>query len=310
MKHIFRLLPVAATLVVTPAFADEPKGDAPPPTADGKPTAAEKKLGYSLPWLLRPSVATTALRLDQNLVFQDGSSVQLNVLTASYKLMPDAGLFARAAIVRFAPEGKDAKIAISNPVVGAVFAPEIAPHTRLAAVAGLAVPVGSGGGNDRDDAVYGAIGAGIYGRQGMDNALFAVNYLTPFLGAGVSYVDKGFTAQLDLTVLELFRARGADKEVDEKRTNSMAALHVGYRVIPMLTVSAELHHQRWLSTPAAVDKDGNKRSQTTVGGGVRLNLPVGEAHVIRPGVAYFMGVDDPMAYAKAKVILVDVPFVF
>ena len=87
MKHILRFLPILAMLVVTPAFADEPKGDAPPPAADGKPSAAEKKLGYSLPWLLRPAVATNALRVDQNLVFQDGSSVQLNVITASYKLL-------------------------------------------------------------------------------------------------------------------------------------------------------------------------------------------------------------------------------
>ncbi len=310
MKHTLRLLPVAATLLVTPAFADEPKGDATPPAPEVKPSPAEKKLGYSLPWLLRPGFAVNVLRLDQNLIFQDGSSVQLNVITAGYKLTADAGVFARAALVRLAPEGKDAKMAISNPAIGAVFAPEIAPKTRLAAVAGLALPLGGGGGNSRDDAVYGAVGAGIYGRQGMDNALFGVNYLTPFVGAGVSYIDKGFTAQVDLTVLQLFRARGADKEVDEKRTNSTAAIHIGYRIIPLLTVSAELHHQRWLSTPVAVEKDENKRSQTTVGGGVRLNLPVANTHVFRPGVAYFMGLDDPMASAKAKIILIDVPFVF
>lgn len=316
------LLPFAAILTfAAPAFADEPK-PAEEPKAEAKPEAkpeeakpeakpspAEKKLGYSVPWLMRPAPAVTVLRIDAGYVAQDGGTIQTSVLTGAYKLTPELGLMARVAFVHTSPEVGDGASAFSNPLVAGVFAPEIAPHVRLNLFLGITAPLGSGGGNSPDLAKYGAVGAGIYARQAMDNALFAVNFLTPIVGAGVAYVDKGFTAQADVTVLQLLRARGSDVEKDEKRTNSTFGLHLGYRVLPILTLSVEFHHQRWLSTPLAVEKDDAKRAQSTLGAGARLNLPVDD-HVLRPGFAFFMGLDDPMAAVKAKVFMIDVPFIF
>lgn len=314
------LLPIAAiALFATPAFADEAKSEPKPEEAkpeaspeakpEAKPSPAEKKLGYSVPWLMRPAPAITAVRLDAGYVKQEGGTVQTSVLTAAYKLTPEIGLMARAAFVRISPENGDSATAFSNPLIAGVYAPEIAPHVRLNVFLGVTAPIGSGGGNSPDLTKTAAVGAGIYARQAMDNALFATNFLTPILGAGLAYVDKGLTAQADVTVLQLMRARGGDVEKDEKRTNSTFGLHVGYRVLPILTLSVEFHHQRWLSTPLAVEKDDAKRAQSSLGGGARLNLPIDD-HVLRPGFAFFMGLDDPMAAAKMKIFMIDVPFIF
>ena len=311
------LLPLTAiALLATPAFADEPgpKTEEPKPevatkTEAPKPSAAEKKQGYSIPWVMRPAPAITIVRLDGTQVFQEGGSTQVSVLTGAYRIIPDVAILARAAFVRVSPDGKDSATGFSNPLLAGVFAPEIAPHTRLNLFLGFTFPLGSGGGNTPDLSKTAAVSAGVYARQGMDNALFAMNYFAAIGGASVAYVDRGLTAQVDLTVLELIRAKGSDLEKDDKRTNSMAALHVGYRVLSFLTVSAELHHQRWLSTPTAVDKDSSKRAQSTIGAGVRFNLPIDD-HVLRPGLAYFQGLDDPMDGAKMKILMLDVPFVF
>ena len=129
-----------------------------------------------------------------------------------------------------------------NPVVGAHLREE-GGRPPLARVRRRAVPLGMGGGNMPDPGATRRTGAGIRARSAMDNAMFAVNYFTPLLGGGVAYVDHKLTVQLEATVLQLFRVRGADataSSTDSARTNSTAGIHVGYFVIPQLSFGAEL----------------------------------------------------------------------
>ena len=83
--------------------------------------------------------------------------------------------------------------------------------------------------------------------------MFAVNYMTGIAGVGFAYVDHKFTAQVEATVLQLFRVRGdhAAARTDSTRTNATAGLHLGYFIIPQLSLGGELRYQRWLSTPPA-----------------------------------------------------------
>src|SRR5690606_5383056 len=103
---------------------------------------------------------------------------------------------------------------------------------------------------------YAAAGSGIYARSAMDNAMFAVNYLTFFPGLGIAYVADGLTVQAEATVLSLHRARGGESaEPDEHRVNFTSGVHVGYFVLESLSLGADLRYQRWLSTPSAVEAD-------------------------------------------------------
>ena len=77
----------------------------------------------------------------------------------------------------------------------------------------------------------------------------------------------------------------------------------------MLTLSAELRYQRYLTEIAPVKLNPSLRDQMTVGGGVRLDLPLGKI-TLRPGVAYFHPVDDPLAKANARILTLDVPVLF
>lgn len=309
---------LALTLLAGIARAESPAAATPTaPQAEAKaegPTPAEKKAGYSLPWLLRPAIAPNIVRVDAALAFHTGGATQVPVLTAGGKpidSLPDLGFYLRGAVVHFAPDAPGtAATALSNPLPFALYTPEIGTGLRLSLFGGVALPVGAGGGNTPAADKRAAVGAGIPARESMDNALFATNYATPTAGVGIARIMDGLTLQADVGVLYLIRAKGADVDKDSSRVNFVSGLHAGYLVMPWLTVSVEMHYQRWISTPAAVDAKPAAREQATAGGGVRFNVPVSRTTLLRPGIAYFMPIDDPMADAKYKIVQVDLPVAF
>ena len=80
---------------------------------------------------------------------------------------------------------------------------------RLAGFLGATIPVGAGGGDTPDKGAAAANKAGIAARSGMDNAMFAVDYLTAIGGVDAAYVDHRVTIQAEATLFQLFRVRGA-----------------------------------------------------------------------------------------------------
>lgn len=295
----------ASILLVDVAHADEA-------------TPAERKGDYALPFAMRPALAANLVRLDDALALTDasktkGATTHASLLTAGYRpveAVPDLGLYARVALVHFSNDAGVAATALSNPLVFGLFTPELAPHLRLALFLGATAPIGAGGGDAPASSTVSAVQSGVYARQAMDNALFASNFLSVCTGAGLAWIDRGFTAQAELGVFELVRARGAGVEADASRTNFTGALGVGYRIVPLLTASVELHYQRWLSTPMAVEKDATKRAQATYGLGLRANLPLSRTTIARPGLGYFRGIDDPMATARYQIVQLDLPIAF
>jgi len=309
------LLALSSTLLIASAASA-----ADPPAAG--PTAAEKKARYALPYAMRPAIAPNLVRIDASMASTETSTIWSSILTAGYKpiaSVPDLGFYGRAAFVRLSPDQGDGGTALSNPLFFALYTPEIAPKLRLPLFAGVTAPIGGGGGNDPSATTRAAVLSGIYARQAMDNALFATNYLTPTVGAGLAWIDKGFTVQVEATVLQLLRARGDKVDLDESRTNFTSGLNVGYLVLdPWLSANVELHYQRWLSTPKAVEADEARpsdqrlglRDQLTAGGGLRVNVPLSTSILMRPGISYFRGIDDPMADQKFSIVQVDVPVAF
>jgi hypothetical protein len=201
---------------------------------------------------------------------------------------------------------------LANPVLGGTYAMKPSDELRLALFLGVALPLGMGGGDTPDPAAAAATRSGIAARSAMDNAMFAVNYLTVFPGAGLAYVKSGFTAQVEVTLLQLVRARGAMVDKDEARTNLTSGLHLGYFVVPQVSLSGELRYQRWLSTPAAVAADATRasRDNLTVAVGPRLHFKLGDSTWLRPGIAYAQGIDDPMSKQSYRIVQVDLPVAF
>jgi hypothetical protein len=298
----------------TPAVGPVPITSAPP----------SPKPPYSLPFQLRPAQAVTVLRTDTSFAFYDdpvseaeGTTIA-STLLASYKVTDNIAPLVRVGMVSNSPPNTDGAANFLNPVLGVTYGMTLSPELRLALFMGAALPFGSGGGDSPDPAKVASNAAGIRARSAMDNAMFAVNDLVLFPGASVAYVAHGLTVQFEATLLQLMRVRGEDAvnaaggriNPDSSRTNLTAGLHVGYFVFPELSGAVELRHQRWMSTPAAVEADAAVRDTTTVAVGPRLHFKLGEKTWIRPALAFAFGLDDPLQRWESRSVQLDIPVIF
>jgi hypothetical protein len=285
---------------------------APLAAADG---VAVEPAPFSLGWCLRPVAPASAVRSDTAIgFFEDagmpGTTIASTFLVA-YKLAPEVSPLVRFAIVRNDPASGDAGTAMSNPLLGVIWAPPlVAPPFKLGLFGGLALPLGSGGGNSADPRMTTTVRSGIAARSSMDNALFAVNDVTPIAGVDAAYVANGLTVQLEATLFELFRVRGGTVQPDAYKTNFTTGVHAGYSVWPWLSASGELRYQRWLSTPAAVEMMPATRDTLSAALGVRGHVALGGNRWLRPGVSYARGLDDPSSGRNYQIVQIDLPFTF
>lgn len=301
--QLLRVLTLVAALAPAVAAAEAPPAPAAPAP-------------YSLPWQLRPAAALSVVRSDTSLAFSEGmggdATTATSMMLLSYKATLHLAPMVRLGIVRHAPPGAmpGSGTAFVNPALGAFYGGTFGPDVRFSAFLGVALPLGMGGGNTPDPGVAAAARAGVLARSSLDNAMFAVNYATAFPGLDVAWVRDGFTAQLEVTILQLVRTRGEQVEKDSARTNSAVGLHLGYFLVPQLSIGAELRYQRWLSTPAAVAADDALRDNLTLAVGPRAHFKLGDRLWFRPGVSYTRGLDDPMSRQSYHIVQLDLPFPF
>jgi hypothetical protein len=323
----------------TPPPAAAPQAPAAPPAPAATTTTTAPPPGpppapppppYSLPWQLRPVAAANVVRADtavalyKNPTTGNAGSTVATMLTASYKVLPGLAPMLRLGFAQNSPPEAAAGAttpasggSFVNPVVGATYAKPIG-LMRLAGFLGVTIPIGMGGGDTPDAGAALANSAGISARSAMDNAMFAVNYMTVIGGLGAAYVSGGFTAQVEATIFQLTRVRGdnAASATDSSRTNSTAGLHVGYFVVPMLSLGAELRYQRWLSTPTTrtatglVDIPDVNKETVTVAFGPRFHFKLGKTSWLRPGIAYARALDKPLTNSSYNMVQVDLPFAF
>jgi len=289
-----------------PAASPVPPETAPPPAAPSAPPAP-----YSLPWQLRPAQPGNALRADTALAFSDPRNTVASTLLFSMKVTDSLAPLVRLGFVTNSPDTGPSGTSIENPVLGGLYGVKLTPELKLGLFLGLALPFGQGGGTPPDPSKAAAVQSGILARSAMDNAMFAVNYFTVFPGIDIAWVKSGFTLQGEATLLRLTRTRGPSTQ-DSGNTNLTLGVHAGYFIVPMLSIGAELRHQRWLSTPTAVRNDttGVFRDNTTVAMGPRVHIDLGNKRWLRPGIAYIAPIDKPMTTANYKIVFIDVPFTF
>jgi hypothetical protein len=301
-----------------PAAAGEvapPPHEAPPPHSP-----------YSLPFQLRPVTASTVVRSDTSFakyenVNAKGGFAVVSELLGAFRIpgtgeAPGTGL---APLVKFTvvndspPAGATGGFAFVNPLVGAAYALSLGDGFRASAFLGFTIPIGMGGGNTPDKGALDARNVGPAVRAGLDNSLFAVNDFAVIPGVDVGYVAHGFTAQAEATLFQLNRVRGSAADPDSSKTNLTGGLHVGYFVLDVLSIGAELRYQRWLAAPSAVqtNKPGTSVDLLSMGVGPRFHFELSPGVWIRPGLAYIRGFDPPMNHpANDNIVQLDVPVVF
>lgn len=284
---------------------------------------------YSLPWQLRPVLAESMVRIDTAAaVFNDG---QGNIDIAVPTILAVSGRLTEhwAPTIRLGFVGNNAPgavldgTAIANPIAGATYARALGAY-RLALFGATTIPVGTGGGDAPNLRAAESNAASISARPA-DAAMFAVNYLTEIAGVDLAYVGHAFTLQGEMTLLQYVRVRGGDSggATDSFRTQAAAALHVGYFLGSHVSLSADVHHQRWLSRPTIIGANTAPRitftdpgmDTTTVAVGPRFHFRVGKAGWVRPGLSLVRGFDArgfaaPLITARATAVLLDVPVTF
>ncbi len=309
-----------------PPPAGGPAQDPEPPTEapEAAPPVPARPAPYSLPFQLRPVVASTALRSDSSFASYENAKVQhgfavVSELLGSFRIPlnggPGTGLapMVKLTVVNDSPPGTaTGGFAFVNPLVGASYALSFGSGWRGNAFLGFTIPVGMGGGDSPDKGALDARTVGPIARADMDNALFAVNDLAIIPGLDLAYVADGLTLQAEATLFQLTRVRGAEAQPEASKTNLTAGLHAGFFVLRCLSLGAEVHYQRWLNAPIAVDhmKPGTSVDMTSLGVGPRFHFQVGGVW-FRPGISFTRGFDHPMTSpGNYNVVQLDVPVVF
>jgi hypothetical protein len=293
-----------------PATGDAAAGD----TAAAYAPVAPPPPPYSLAWQLRPAMVGNVIRADSSIAAYSGEGDEGGVtvattLAATYKVTPSLAPLVRIGVAHSAPPGGEGATIFTNPVIGAIYALRPAPSLRLGLFFAATIPVGQGGGDTPDAAAAAARGAGILARSSMDNAMFAVNDLAVIPGVDLAWVDRGFTVQVEATLFQLTRVRGAEAQKDSSKTNLTAGLHVGWFALPWLSIGSELRYQRYLSTPSFVTANEAMRDTLSAAAGVRFHVKRG-TRWLRPGIAYVRGLDDPMSAQDYGIVQLDLPFAF
>lgn len=308
--------PPAVTADVAPV---EPVAAEVPPV-DAAPAAPPKPPPYSIPFGLRPALAVNVVRLDTALgLFKDpvsgeSGSTFVGTLLASKKLSDNVSALIRVGMVSNSPPNTamdpGSGTGFMNPVIGINYMHKL-DDFRITPFLGMAFPLGNGGGSKPDAAQALARNDGIFTRSALDNAMFAVNDFVIFPGLDIAFIKGGLTLQLEATVLQLRRVRGNDTvQPDAMRTNFTSGFHAGYFFVPQFSFGAELRHQRWLSTPAAVAANDKLRDNTTFAFGPRFHIKVSETAWLRPAVTYTIPLDDPMSDREYKIIQLDIPLIY
>ncbi len=277
--------------------------------SDPPPVSVPAKPKYSIPWSLRPAIAPTVLRTDSTFATAEAANTFVSTLLGGYRFAPNLGAYGKLAFTHHNPDQGPSGNAWSNPLFFGLFTPELVPGLRLPVMFGFTLPVGGGGGDTPDMPKRAAQGSAIFTRGAMENALYAANFATITEGVGLAYIRHGLTLQAEITLLQLIRARGTAVEKDDFRHNSTYGLHVGYALLEKLTLSVELRYQRWLTDAQPVTVAAFNRDTLTAGGGARLTLLAGPV-TLRPGLAYFAPLDDPMQGMKVHTFTLDCPVLF
>lgn len=274
---------------------------------------------------MRPLPAPTLIRVDTSLAMHEDAAAARGLTVATVVTgavrVPNTGpataglgLVLRSAVVGDTPPRGPGGVAVVNPLLGVAYAVVTKPGFRFNAFLGNTLPVGMGGGDAPARGPAHARAKGPNARSQLENTLFGTNDVGIIPGIGAGWVAHGWTLQLEATLFHSIRARGSHVQPEASKTNSALGFHVGYFVLPYLSLNGEVRYQRWLNAPIAVDRDTSRASvdTMTMALGPRAHVRLPGVGYLRPGLAYARGLDKPMAAAAPNyhIVQVDLPLFF
>ena len=199
---------------------------------------------------------------------------------------------------------------IVNPSLGVIAAFPIGSLFRFAAATAVNVPLATGGGDGTDvDALF-LQRQGMLARSAMDNNAFVPNNLGFPTGLSLAFVHRGFTGQVDGTIIPAGRVKGTGSDNDGASVNSTFGLFLGYLVVTEFSLGAELRYQYFLLPPAFVEQDPSARDNLSVGGGARLHIELSDATYVRPGVCLSTGLMGHVEQQSFRMVQFDIPITF
>lgn len=263
---------------------------------------------YSAPFQLRSAVAGNVIKSDTALAFSDGGTAIGSYLMGGIKILPDTALIFRVGLAALSPVAGNASPAVMNPQLGVLWSPKVAEDFRISPFVSVTIPVGMGGGDTPDAAVNASLASVRQARFSLDSAISLPNHLWVTAGLSAAWIRYGLTLQLEATVVQGVQVRGPDA-VDDAVTNSISGAFVGYSIIPALNVGAELRYQRFLSTPASVEKNAELRDQLSFAVGARAHLHL-DPLTIRPGVSFGHAIGGVVSEVNTNAVLFDLAVAF
>ena len=296
--------------------------DTPSPSEPAPPTGKPVREPYAAPIQLRGVNTSNSVKIDTTVApftdpkTKDAQIESISFVSASARLSDRFGVTTRIGAVRndhaaTSGGGRDSTTGLTNLGFGGIFAQPLGPFFRFAANAGVSLPTAAGGGNTPSATMAATMKAAAYARGSMDNSSFAPNDLGFSAGADLAFTRRELTVQAELTAIPSVRVQGEQKQVDKSKLNTTSGLFVGYFVVPRrLSLGAEGHYQRYLSTPDAVAKDSSLRDNLTAGGGVRGYFDISRDINVRPGLSYCGGVVGPSADRGYHMVQVDMAVQF
>jgi hypothetical protein len=257
----------------------------------------------------------------------------VSMLSGSFQVLKGFALALRLGLVGNSPPAlapvmgmpppPGGAVAIINPAVSAMYSLELPAYLRLAFFLGVTVPVGMGGGDKPDPNTFAATKAGAFARSSMDNAMFGIDDFSIFPGLDFAFIFHGLTVQVEATVIQAIRVRGSApgpvdmtgkptpaKDPDAMKTNFTTGAHVGYFIVPVFSLGAEVRYQSFLSTPAAVAKTPALRDNLSIAVGPRFHVRLGESAWFRPGISYARGLKGTLGTNDYNIAQLDLPFTF
>jgi hypothetical protein len=297
-----KILALLSIMGVTGAARAEADGVIGTPASAASVAVPTEPPRDSLPWQLRPLTTGSFVRLETAAAVFNDANGNLNVavptmLASSYQLTPRWAPSIRLGFVgNDAPGEATDGSSFVNPLLGATYTRALGASYRLALFGAATLPVGTGGGDAPDIRAAKTNTASVTARPA-DEAMFAVDDLTVLAGVDFTYVEHGFTAQAEATVLQSVRVRGEGG--DRLRTRGALGLHLGYFFGRHFSVGTDVHRGRG----------------TTVAFGPRAHLRVGTRGWLRPGLAFVRGLDArgldaPLITRATTAILLDVAVTF
>jgi hypothetical protein len=313
-----RISPISAVLALalwsSAGRADTKESDRLEDVEAGAPRAerdAQASGPYSLPFQLRSAIPSSSIRVDQVVTPYRSTTeegvVGVTSLGAAYKVIRTASIAARLALVEHSANGIGTT-SIANPVVSGMWGDGASPF-RYALALSVALPLGAGGGNHPSPAIVSANQAAHLARFSMDGSWFSVNDTAVSAGGDLAYVFRGLTLQGEATVTQLFRVRGEQQAPDAYRANFLSGVHLGFWPVERLCIASEVRYQRWISTPAAVERDPFARHNLSIAAGLRTRIGSGSTRFL-PGIAYATGLAGKVGNQHLHAVHVDLPVAF